>query len=301
MKPPIDVAGLIRKYANLEFARIPGGVDAICLNLKKIGTKPTVILQMGNIDRRRRFTLAHELGHIVIPWHIGDIVDEIADTYAYGSEEYEANRFAAELLMPNDWLEPLISNFTNPIKLLDEVSTTANVSKFATILRLMEAMPPGHVLAEVDSQKRVILSALSPDSFVKRPQQGEIIDPKRLYKLAINVWEDVLESHHFVWWQLPACVPLKNQTATGDWKELLEEIFKDLKVSDSEWKRLWQSFNGVVASANSRGITAEQRHARILLRLNERARDEIFYQNVITHAKFDDFLSLRILALGAEK
>lgn len=53
--------------------------------------------------RRKRFTIAHELGHFVL--HRNDIGDGITDDALYRSglssaKEREANRFAADLLMP---------------------------------------------------------------------------------------------------------------------------------------------------------------------------------------------------------
>jgi Zn-dependent peptidase ImmA (M78 family) len=55
---------------------------------------------------RRRFTIAHELGHYVLhylwPIHKGDLVAQPTWASRYGSEqtEWEANWFAAAFLMP---------------------------------------------------------------------------------------------------------------------------------------------------------------------------------------------------------
>lgn len=62
-------------------------------------------------NERRRFTIAHELGHLFL--HMGYILPEKWNTitnetyYRIGSsiEEYEANEFAAALLMPADKFE----------------------------------------------------------------------------------------------------------------------------------------------------------------------------------------------------
>ena len=59
---------------------------------------------------RIRFSLAHELGHIVM--HLDDIISEDRDA------EEEANIFASEFLMPSDDIKPLLYNL-NMAKLAD--------------------------------------------------------------------------------------------------------------------------------------------------------------------------------------
>lgn len=60
---------------------------------------------------RRRFTVAHELGHLLLDhagdWHLDDVMISYRDEISSAGEhapEIEANQFAAELLMPEDWL-----------------------------------------------------------------------------------------------------------------------------------------------------------------------------------------------------
>jgi Zn-dependent peptidase ImmA (M78 family) len=54
---------------------------------------------------RRRFTLAHELGHFELHHNVNTHLEDNALTLDYfknGGQEYEANQFATELLMPRD-------------------------------------------------------------------------------------------------------------------------------------------------------------------------------------------------------
>jgi len=53
---------------------------------------------------RRRFTLAHELGHFELHHNVNSHLEDNALTLDYfksGGQEYEANQFATELLMPS--------------------------------------------------------------------------------------------------------------------------------------------------------------------------------------------------------
>jgi len=103
---------------------------------------------------RRRFTLAHELGHVIIPWHNGDTKCIAGENYIrvggkrlLDTQELEANVFASELLMPYWWLEKEISehmgdSFKN---LIEKVSNEANTSIMATFFALENALPSGNI------------------------------------------------------------------------------------------------------------------------------------------------------------
>lgn len=68
-----------------------------------------ILFKAGTLGGRRRFTVAHELGHFLIPSHLGnqqctaaDLRESRRDT-VHRRREAEANRFAAGLLMPKPW------------------------------------------------------------------------------------------------------------------------------------------------------------------------------------------------------
>ena len=72
-------------------------------------TQGVIFYKAGVREERRRFTVAHELGHFLLPAHQGnrqctaaDLRESKRDT-DHQRVEAEANRFAAGLLMPRDW------------------------------------------------------------------------------------------------------------------------------------------------------------------------------------------------------
>ena len=126
--PPIDVESILNEYATVQYVEFPVQIDGLCLGLKAVGMKPTVLLNKHSHLTRRRFTLAHELGHVLIPWHIGSIIDEI-DVTGFSDDNYyaievEANRFASELLMPSDWVKAQIISCENPLDALFQIFPT---------------------------------------------------------------------------------------------------------------------------------------------------------------------------------
>ena len=109
---PVDVHGLpARLGVQVKEAFLADGISGM---LERIGDKFLITINAVDPHTRQRFTLAHELGHYMLHRHlIGDGVD---DDRAYRStnigkyhntligpkEETEANKFAANLLMPRD-------------------------------------------------------------------------------------------------------------------------------------------------------------------------------------------------------
>jgi Zn-dependent peptidase ImmA (M78 family) len=95
---------------------------------------------------RQRFTLAHEIGHLVMhkgsPVFIDRLVRVNWRDGTSDKEEVEANTFAAELLMPRAFMEPEIervlsrSHQTTPSQLVDELSRAFRVSQEAMSYRL---------------------------------------------------------------------------------------------------------------------------------------------------------------------
>lgn len=66
---------------------------------------------------RKKFTIAHELGHFYIPWHselmFGCDIKEMDFKNDYVPREKEANMFAAELLMPIEEFKNFFSGKIN--------------------------------------------------------------------------------------------------------------------------------------------------------------------------------------------
>lgn len=71
--------------------------------------KGIILYKAGTKGGRRRFTIAHEIGHFLIPWHKGDQrctrkdMSERRNETLVQRQEAEANRFAAGMLMPKPW------------------------------------------------------------------------------------------------------------------------------------------------------------------------------------------------------
>lgn len=141
---PVNLNELVKKYAQVIYKTIPiEGIDGVCLNLKNPKKSTKVVVNNSSSSNRQRFTLAHELGHIIIPWHLGTIIDDIdnpgnknVSDKEYWNHEKEANKFASELLMPFDWLYSRFLENQNLSDLVKSTSFKCLVSEEAARIRV---------------------------------------------------------------------------------------------------------------------------------------------------------------------
>jgi Zn-dependent peptidase ImmA (M78 family) len=135
-----------------------------------------ILVNSNRSERRKRFTIAHELGHFVCPFHYNanGTGFQCAKKDLYVSKrsakteieifEAEANLFAAELLMPsNKVLSVLAENPDPDISVIAELSRFFNVSKEAAARRYFEKTDAP--LAIVFSKHGIIRYILPKDSF----------------------------------------------------------------------------------------------------------------------------------------
>lgn len=140
---PVPIESILSKYADVSEENLPVSGDAICINKYD---RPKIIIKNNMSELRKRFTYAHELAHLQIPSHIGmiscntDVENEI-DVNAYRTMEIEANMFASEILMPEEWIIGLFKEKAQLQELIDSVCDKANVSFMAASYRIVKTSP----------------------------------------------------------------------------------------------------------------------------------------------------------------
>jgi hypothetical protein len=105
---------------------------------------------------RRRFSIAHELGHWILHEGAGQWwVCSAQDIYAYagGLQELEANRFAAELVMPAPLFRPYCERGTFGFMLVERLSELFCTSLTATALSVVEHSPERCCVVLSDGEK----------------------------------------------------------------------------------------------------------------------------------------------------
>ena len=137
---PVDIAQVARRFGlDIYESDLPAGVSGALIDDPSYGTESGWVILVDDSEAyvRQRFTAAHEIGHFVL--HKDKIGSGIQDDYflrAAGLSnriEAEANRFAADVLMPY----PLISQLVNQgYKTVPELAGKLQVSEIAMGIRL---------------------------------------------------------------------------------------------------------------------------------------------------------------------
>lgn len=137
---PVDVAGVASRLGLAIYQRdLPQGISGALMQDKSYDTRTGFVIFVNDNEAyvRQRFTAAHEIGHFVL--HKDKIGDGIEDNYLLRAEgfsnwmEAQANRFAADLLMPFPLIERLMSDGQSNIR---ELAAALNVSETAMSFRI---------------------------------------------------------------------------------------------------------------------------------------------------------------------
>jgi hypothetical protein len=99
-----------------------------------VGGRPGIDLKRGRSSQRTRFTLAHELGHILIARN--ESVVRRTVTLHQDSTERICDEIAAALLMPSEWVDDQISRGAVNLSRLRLVARRADVSLSAVAVRI---------------------------------------------------------------------------------------------------------------------------------------------------------------------
>lgn len=159
LKPPFDLLALVSLYADVEETHFPIAGDGITIGLGGSAT-PSILINSEQVKTRKKFTLAHELGHVIIPWHTGTILSDESDLaqgeFEYREMEGEANRFAAELLMPTDWVVSECENAVTAESFIKEIIKDSGVSRDAALIKIFNVIKKPIICVETDCFGNII-------------------------------------------------------------------------------------------------------------------------------------------------
>jgi Zn-dependent peptidase ImmA (M78 family) len=136
-----------------HFKNPSGEIVSGVLKIKGKNGKPVIAVEATDSPERKRFTIAHELGHLCIHAakalridpgiveHLDFAFRDSTSATAEKQEEIEANQFAAELLMPTDEIakevhENVILKGRELDTVINELSIKYRVSKNAMTIKM---------------------------------------------------------------------------------------------------------------------------------------------------------------------
>jgi hypothetical protein len=312
---PVDIEGIVSKFADIESAAIPFNVDALVIrkDLRRSGNRPLVLVANRFTTRhnRYRFTLAHELGHMIIPWQPGTMFCHASITYRADDElfqqiETEANRFASELLVPYEWASNFLSCQSGTLaERVAAIAETAKVSPEVAVIAAARACHPETALLLLDSSETVTLSVASPNSTFRRPLQGAVLDHDSfdewgvVSSVRIGYGRSIVSLDY-------AAAHLSEMTSdvTGDLStEILSAILVDAEPVDAKKrKRLLNTVNGIIGYGHDIALKSGIGDAHgILLKIRQRFVARTDVNPVTRHDRFQSFLEAKARELAKKR
>lgn len=176
------------------------------------GDKAIIAVNENSIRSRKRFSIAHELGH----WrnHRGQCLVCRAEDYSPShalAPERVANAYAADLLMPNYLFRPIARQFGKlNFKAISSISDIFETSKTATAFRLMSSdHSPSLIVCHGRNGRKWFVSApsvpskwfprndLDAESFAMRVLFGSGPEDSSPRKIGADAWFDRREAERF--------------------------------------------------------------------------------------------------------
>ncbi|KOO43081.1 ImmA/IrrE family metallo-endopeptidase [Priestia koreensis] len=145
LQTPINLELLVERLGGkiIESANIDENMEA---KIEKVEDSFVITIDPNRYPKRQRFSIAHELGHLFL--HMGylinpekwnstnEYIDSVYYRYGYNLEEFEANEFAACLLMPlEEFLNISKQNLNGEFYNIEEIAKYFNVSTQAVSYR----------------------------------------------------------------------------------------------------------------------------------------------------------------------
>lgn len=293
LSPPYSLDDLAEVYGEVEYISIPFGADGITIGIGG-EKKPQIIINDSAPDTRKKFTLAHELGHIIIPWHTGTIVshiDHVEANLEYKEMEAEANSFAAELLIPKAWLLKIQSDFPDVESLVKHVLEATGTSRDAALIKIFNTIESPVICAQIDQSGEIINSYRSQSSPTGANLIGRNVYSENIFSTEVTEENFDLGDRSYKAWVFE-----NNEVEETDprpWRDVLAQI---LEETDS--KNLLPSINAILPSQynSHKGKTESELCSLVIRAYDGRGRFDV----VISHPLFPQYVIKRIRELIAK-
>lgn len=297
---PVHVTDIAKELATVCFDNIPGDISAIVIGPKS--PNPTILIQKNHNKFRVNFSLAHELGHIKLPWHpSGTIVctpttGESNQVDSVGLIEREADAFAAELLVPSSWVRAIVQQSNT----LDEVWKEVRRADVAciTLARSIISQCPPNTACYVYHKGNKAFKGTSPGTVCYFEDFS--VDQIGLLRHKSTLYSHISHpaNYEIIFVGIDSEMGDKKYTYT-DSRVLLKKILIEA-VGLERMPAALRQINGIIGSANSKFKTnsIENLQENITLRLKARVVD---LGPFIEHPDFMNFIYSRAVEIKQRK
>lgn len=170
-----DIEDLCHKLDIMDIERTDTSAFAAALVMDENKAAGSILLSSRSGPKRERFSIGHELGHFLIPSHLPRTGEQFSCSREdlklanptqrdrHKRIEAEANRFAAELLMPAAKLRPLFASAEPDLGEVVRLAQRFAVSTEAMLRRYLE-IHPTHIAA-IGLRANRVEAIYRPDDF----------------------------------------------------------------------------------------------------------------------------------------
>ncbi|WP_459481930.1 ImmA/IrrE family metallo-endopeptidase [Clostridium saccharoperbutylacetonicum] len=268
LTPPIDIFELIKQYSSVEINKdIPFTYDGLCFFNNG---KPSIILNGEIPYSRQQFTLAHELGHILIPGHKNIVACHVEanDTnygrnydetnFVYMMKEREANAFASELLLPSNWIEQIVNRLHSFQEIIENVGGLTELSIQAITIRVIEYMKPGNIIfIDYMNSGKPIMFVSSSTNLYRFDIDCDKLRTSKLERKKLEVKSKSIErftynKYSIVVYDIYEDLEVKPEILASE--KSSTEILRDYletQYTKQEATKIFQSINGIIGNMNS--------------------------------------------------
>ncbi|MBL0946454.1 MAG: ImmA/IrrE family metallo-endopeptidase [Hydrogenophaga sp.] len=198
---PIEELARLAGISKIEAFTSQGFEGALVANSTK--SEGAIFYSSLGPRSRQRFTIGHELGHFLLPWHRQSSFQCTAEDFAPGTNkewEAQANRFSAELLMPAPLVRQRLVAYKDPeLALLIQLRDEFEASLEAAARRAVELSE--YPCAVVFSKDNVVRYSVKSSYFeewiaVRKGDSLPFKSPSRSSSSDPDVWHELDAS----WW-----------------------------------------------------------------------------------------------------
>lgn len=237
---------------------------------------------------------------MLLPRHVGSIVDELdRDTSSEEPRswemEAEANRFAAEVLMPTAWAKRVIGDPEDMSSRVTALAQRAEVSIDAAALKALRIGPAGFVLARSNGFQ-IVWSGGTDGTLANPPRPGSEPRPNALSP-TVSFGTNIASEGSYLWWRVADQTAVPPQPAE-DWRTILTRIIYSVRSPDK--LKTTQSVNGIISAANSsvrENRTLEKVYSACLQRVQHREDTNPYVTAVLAHPEFMRYVIAKVYTL----
>lgn len=303
--PPVDIEYLAQQYVALEHAEIPRNIDGLLVRRHNQKSLVLISRKLAKNSPRYRFTLAHELGHHIIPWQLGTSLCHVDDQGRISwqesdGQEAEANRFAAELLIPSTWVKKQYEVRQNNLaQHILQIANIANVSPSVAMFATRRVARPGTICIIHDGTF-VVYAANSPRSFCECPEAGMKVSDflKKIDGESPQINTVAIGPRRLLTIELSGTVEMPAVDRSANSRDLLKGIVDSVGISGAERRSILGVINGKCSAVNTHGYldSAEHMYAGLLRQFNGPGARLL---SIVRHSEFNNYLALKAIELVA--